>query len=98
MSASIWIPLGKLTFAAYLIYPIVVGSHYYNSQTTTFASYPSLIYAMISNIILVYLFALPLYLFIQAPIAGVIKVSSSRIFSNRNREGIKGKYFYSQII
>ena len=84
-----WIPLGRLTLAAYLIYPIVVGASLNASNQPFFVSYPTMVYAMLSNIIICYLIALPLYIFVQAPAAEVIKTTKNLIF-NAKSSNLKG--------
>ena len=84
--SKIFIALGKLTIAAYLIYPIVVGGRFYATQQAFFVSYPNMAYSMISNIIICYLLALPLYLFVQAPAEGLLRTTLKLMFQKKSHK------------
>jgi len=79
LGQSFWRPFAKLTFAAYLIYPIVINLGFNLSNDAIYLKYQTIIYYMFSNIVLTYLFALPLYLFIEAPIHNLIKLAIKRL-------------------
>ena len=68
-----------------MIYPFVIGANFYVTNQAFFISMTAIIYHMVSNIVLSFLFAIPLYLFVQAPISNVIKLISTRV-SNRSKK------------
>mmetsp|Transcript_12169 Transcript_12169/g.12174 ORF Transcript_12169/g.12174 Transcript_12169/m.12174 type:complete len:260 (-) Transcript_12169:46-825(-) len=83
MTSRIWLPLSNLTYAGYLIYPIVIGANFYASQRAFFITNPSIIFAMLSNIIICYLGALVLHIFVQAPIDRVLKTTYQVVRNSR---------------
>jgi len=97
LSLPMWIALGKLTFGAYLVYPMVVGGRFYGTQTSFVVTYPTMVYAMISNIVVAFLIALPLYLFIQAPAANVVR-TTVRLFKNTKNQEPKAVEFRESVI
>jgi hypothetical protein len=93
LSQGFWTILSRLTFGAYLIYPMIVGANFYASSQAFFISYQTLIYCMLSNIALCYVFALPLYILIQTPISNVIRLITTKLSKGQDSEetGDKGK-------
>lgn len=83
MSFKFWLPLSNLTYAGYLVHPIVIGTRFYASQRAFFITNPSMIYSMISNIIICYIVALVLHLFVQAPIDNVLKTTYKAIRNSK---------------
>ena len=72
LSNKVFRPLSKLTFGAYLVYPISISLTYYATEKAIFVDYIMVVYSFIVNVAVAYLIAFGLYLTIEAPIANVI--------------------------
>lgn len=93
LGQPLWRPFAKITFAAYLVYPLAITLNFQLSNDAIFLNYSSIIYFMISNIVVSYLFGFVLHIFFEAPITNVIKLISRKLstlfrgVSNRNKNG-----------
>ena len=90
LSLKIWRPLSSLTLIVYLIYPIVISMNFNMRNDSVFISYVIIFYFMVMNISIWFLVALPIYLFIQAPIANIIQLTSSLISNSSKAETVSG--------
>ena len=68
LSIPIWRPLAKLTFIAYLIFPLVIGAGYFPTEKQLYANYSRAAVSMVSNMVFTYLIAFVLYLVLEKPI------------------------------
>jgi hypothetical protein len=93
LGQPLWRPFAKITFAAYLIYPLAITLNFQLSNDAVFLSYATIVYFMVANIVTSYLFGFILHIFFEAPITNVIKLTSRKLSSlfekrsNRNRNG-----------
>ena len=92
---ELWIPFSRLTFAAYLIYPIVIAFNFYLTDGPIFIGYISVIYFMLSNIVICYLLALGVYLILEAPIRNVINLISGRLVKGKLAYQVQGNLHFT---
>lgn len=74
LSWKLWAPLGRLTFAAYLVHPIIIVTYQVNLMTPIHFTDLTLIYMFISNLVFSYLFAYVLSMIVEAPMMGLEKL------------------------
>ncbi|XP_071482122.1 O-acyltransferase like protein-like [Diadema antillarum] len=70
---SFWIPLGRLTYGAYLVHPIVIITTVLNSNTLVYLSNESIAYFFLGNLVLSYAAALILSVLVEGPTMGLEK-------------------------
>ena len=78
LSWKLWAPLGRLTFAAYLVHPIVLISYQALIMFPIHFTDVTLIYMFISNLVFSYLFAFLLSMTVEAPMLGIEKLLKGR--------------------
>jgi peptidoglycan/LPS O-acetylase OafA/YrhL len=71
-SSIIWTPLAKLSYSVYLTFPIINSILISSMSQSLFLSYNTMIYLLISNFLLNFAIALPIYLFIEGPMMNVL--------------------------
>ena len=74
LSWKVWAPLGRLTFAAYLVHPIIVVLYNVNSMTPIHFTDLTLIYTFISNVVFSYSAAYVLSMVVEAPMMAIEKL------------------------
>ena len=74
LSWQIWAPLGRLTYAAYLVHPIVIFVYYFNLQTLLHFSDLTMIYLFIANLVMSYAIAFIVSLAVEAPMMQLEKL------------------------
>mmetsp|Transcript_24953 Transcript_24953/g.24690 ORF Transcript_24953/g.24690 Transcript_24953/m.24690 type:complete len:149 (+) Transcript_24953:1809-2255(+) len=67
LSYYCWRPLSRLTFTAYLIFPLVIGAAIFDTRKSLYATYSRAAISMMSSIILTYVFALFGFLLFEKP-------------------------------
>ncbi|XP_071482113.1 O-acyltransferase like protein-like [Diadema antillarum] len=70
---SFWIPLGRLTYCAYLVHPIVIFNAVLNADTLFHLSDEFIAYFFLGNLVLSYTAALILSLLVEGPLMGLEK-------------------------
>jgi hypothetical protein len=83
LSQPIYISLSKLCFGAYLVYPIVIGFSFYATNKPIFIDYKTVVYLFLIHIAICFLVALPLYLFVQAPIDQIMNLLKKTFFEKK---------------
>ena len=78
LSWKLWAPLGRLTFAAYLVHPIVLISYQALIQTPIHFTDLTLIYMFVANLVFSYGFAFLLSMVVEAPMLGIEKLILGR--------------------
>ena len=78
LSWKMWAPLGRLTFAAYLVHPIIMITYNVTLMTPIHFTDLTLIYMFISNLVFSYLFAFVLSMAVEAPMMGLEKLLLGR--------------------
>lgn len=74
LGQPLWWPLSRLTFGAYLLYPIAISLTCYNSDIPVYISYPYFIYQFISNIAVAYMLSLFLFILFEAPVQNIVQL------------------------
>ena len=79
LSWKIWAPLGRLTYAAYIVHPIILVCYQLNLLTSLHFTDLTLIYIFVSNLIFTYLFAYVVSMAVEAPMMAIEKFLSKRV-------------------
>ena len=74
LSWKLWAPLGRLTFAAYLVHPIIIITYQITLMTPIHFTDLILIYLFVSNLVFSYLFGYAVSMFVEAPMMGLEKL------------------------
>ena len=74
LSWKVWAPLGRLTYAAYLIHPIILVVYEMNLVTPLHFTDLTLIYMFVSNLVFSYLAAYIVSMCVEAPMMGIEKL------------------------
>ena len=74
LSWKLWAPLGRLTFAAYLVHPIIMFAYQLTLLTPLQFTDLTLIYLFVSNLVFSYLFGYVVSMFVEAPMMGLEKL------------------------
>lgn len=74
LSWKIWAPLGRLTYAAYLVHPIVLVVYQTNLMTPLHFTDLTLIYMFVSNLIFSYITAYIVSMVVEAPMMALEKL------------------------
>ena len=74
LSWKIWAPLGRLTYAAYLVHPIILNCYLFNLLTPLHFTDLTLIYIFVSNLIFSYLIAYVVSMAVEAPMMAIEKL------------------------
>ena len=67
LSWTIWAPLGRLTYAAYLVHPIIIMVYYDNFLSTLHFTDLTMVYAYIGNVVMTYGIAFIVSMAVEAP-------------------------------
>lgn len=78
LSWPIWAPLGRLTFGAYLVHPIVIFVYYMNLVTPLHFTDLTMIYMFIANLVVSYLVAFIVSMAVEAPMMQLEKLIVKR--------------------
>ncbi|XP_072041407.1 nose resistant to fluoxetine protein 6-like [Amphiura filiformis] len=81
LSWSIWIPLGRLTFGAYLFHPTMIGWMLYTRKTLMHFSYVDFSYFFVSNVVFSYACAFIFVLLVEGPTGSL----EDALLGNRRR-------------
>ena len=74
LSWKLWAPLGRLTFAAYLVHPVIMFAYQLTLLTPLQFTDLTLIYLFVSNLVFSYLFGYVVSMFVEAPMMGLEKL------------------------
>ena len=74
LSWKIWAPLGRLTYAAYLVHPIILNCYLFNLLTPLHFTDLTLIYIFVSNLIFSYVVAYVVSMAVEAPMMAIEKL------------------------
>ncbi|XP_071495105.1 O-acyltransferase like protein-like [Diadema antillarum] len=75
---SFWVPMARLSYAAYLIHPVLMTNNVYTTQFLYNMTYVTIAYHFIGNVVVSYTAALVLSLLIEGPTLGLEKVMFGR--------------------
>ncbi|KAK3607208.1 hypothetical protein CHS0354_031705 [Potamilus streckersoni] len=78
LSWNAYVPLGRLTYCAYLIHPIVMYLYYYSLRTTIVFNDLNISYLFVSHLVFAYAAAFILSLVFESPMMGLEKVLFKR--------------------
>lgn len=78
LSWPIWAPLGRLTFGAYLVHPIIIFVYYTNLLTPLHFTDLTLIYLFIANLVVSYAVAFVVSMAVEAPMMQLEKLFVKR--------------------
>ena len=78
LSWKLWAPLGRLTFAAYLIHPIISIGYQMSFMTPIHFTDLTLIYMFVANLVFSYLFGYLVSMVVEAPMMGLEKLVLGR--------------------
>ena len=74
LSWKVWAPLGRLTYAAYLIHPIILVVYEMNLVTPLRFTDLTVIYMFVSNLVFSYIAAYVVSMAVEAPMLGIEKL------------------------
>ena len=75
LSWKFWAPLGRLTYAAYLVHPMVIFGYYFNGVAPIQFTDLTLIYIFIANLVLSYGIAYVVSMVIETPMMIIEKIA-----------------------
>lgn len=91
LSSRLWLPWSRLTYAAYLIHPVVMAVFYGSRQTTFEFSHFLMSYIALGNLVLTYVISLLLCVVFESPIISLEKLlTEGRTRSGSNTHVIPG--------
>ena len=73
LSWKIWAPVGRLTYAAYLVHPIILVAYIFNLLTPLHFTDLTVIYMFVANLVFTYLAAYILSMIVEAPMMAIEK-------------------------
>ncbi|KAK3105107.1 hypothetical protein FSP39_017376 [Pinctada imbricata] len=73
LSFRIWEPLGRLTYCAYLVHPIIIFGHLVLAGDIRHYTDIAMAWIYIGNLVVTYCVAFVFYLVVEAPVAGIEK-------------------------
>ena len=74
LSFACFVPLSKLTYCAYLIHPLVINFYYRTLQEPLIYTGAGMLSIYASNVVMVFLVSLPVYLVFEAPFARLLRL------------------------
>ncbi|XP_053380676.1 nose resistant to fluoxetine protein 6-like [Mercenaria mercenaria] len=74
LSWKIWAPLGRLTYAAYLVHPIIICTYYFSMFQPLHFSDLTMVYLFIANLVVSYLVAFIVSMLVEAPMIRLEKL------------------------
>ena len=91
LSSRLWLPWSRLTYAAYLIHPIIMAVFYGSRQTTFEFSHFLMFYIALGNLVLTYVISLLLSVIFESPIVSLEKLlTEGRTRSGSNTHVLSG--------
>ncbi|KAI1289959.1 Nose resistant to fluoxetine protein 6 [Halotydeus destructor] len=81
LSWKIWVPMSRLTYAAYLVHPVVMASFYGSRQMTFEFSHFLMLYLTLGNLVLTYVVAFLLSAIFESPIVALEKLFLRKLAS-----------------
>ncbi|XP_060083819.1 nose resistant to fluoxetine protein 6-like [Ylistrum balloti] len=78
LSWKLWAPLGRLTYCAYLVHPVIITAYGYNQPAAFFFGDVVVIYMYLGNLVTSYAIAYIVSMVIEAPMMGLEKVFFNR--------------------
>mmetsp|Transcript_27149 Transcript_27149/g.24021 ORF Transcript_27149/g.24021 Transcript_27149/m.24021 type:complete len:217 (-) Transcript_27149:48-698(-) len=81
LTLYIWRPLARLTFIAYLIFPLVIGAGYFATEFRLYANYTRAAISMVSNMVMTYFFSFILFIILEKPIENIKNLIYATIFN-----------------
>ena len=82
LSWKIWAPLGRLTYAAYLIHPIIIFDYYLNQPSPIYINDLNLIFVFVGCLVFSYAIGLVVSLVVEAPMIQLEKALLNIKFGN----------------
>ncbi|KAL4237446.1 hypothetical protein ACF0H5_002163 [Mactra antiquata] len=74
LSWTCWAPLGRLTYSAYLVHPVVMTTFYYGLKETLHATDLGMIYIFIGHLVISYALAFVVSMLVEAPMIQLEKL------------------------
>ena len=74
LSWKVWAPLGRLTYAAYLVHPLILVAYQFNLLTPLHFTDLTFIYLFVSNLVFSYLAAYIVSMVVEAPMMAIEKL------------------------
>ncbi|XP_060575994.1 nose resistant to fluoxetine protein 6-like [Ruditapes philippinarum] len=74
LSWQVWAPLGRLTYAAYLVHPIIMYTYYFNMRQPLHFSDMTMVYLFISHLVVSYVVAFSVSMLVEAPMIQLEKL------------------------
>ncbi len=74
LSSSLWLPLSRLTYCAYLVHPIVLTTYYAGFQAPLYYTDETAIYAFLGNLVVAYACAALLACTVEFPLSEVERI------------------------
>ncbi|XP_021358198.1 nose resistant to fluoxetine protein 6-like [Mizuhopecten yessoensis] len=78
LSWTVWAPLGRLTYCAYLVHPLIITIYSFNLPTPFFFGDIPMVYTYMGNLVSSYLIAYLVSMVIEAPMMGLEKALFKR--------------------
>ena len=78
LSWKFWAPVGRLTYAAYLVHPIILVAYIFNLLTPLHFTDLTVIYMFVANLVFTYLAAYVLSMIVEAPMMAIEKFILSK--------------------
>jgi peptidoglycan/LPS O-acetylase OafA/YrhL len=85
LGCDLLLPYAKLSYAVYLVFPLVCSILCSSMEQSLFLSYPIMFYFLAYNMLMCFFIAFLLYLFIEAPLAAVINKFTENPDLNRKQ-------------
>ncbi|XP_053395797.1 nose resistant to fluoxetine protein 6-like [Mercenaria mercenaria] len=85
LSWKFWAPLGRLTYAAYLVHPIIIYTYYFSMFQPLHFSDLTMVYLFIANLVMSYLVAFIVSMLVEAPMIQLEKLLLPSMSSFGNR-------------
>jgi len=78
LSLGVWEPLGKLTYGAYLVHPIIIRSYYFQQVMLMHAVPFNQFVIFVAMVVITYTFAAILHILVELPFASLTKLIIAR--------------------
>eukprot|EP00040_Diaphanoeca_grandis_P044705 m.13305 g.13305 ORF g.13305 m.13305 type:complete len:679 (-) comp9681_c0_seq2:284-2320(-) len=78
LSLTVWEPLGKLTYGAYLVHPIIIRSYYFQQVMLVHAVPFNQFVIFVAMVVISYTFAAILHVLVELPFASLTKLIITR--------------------
>jgi len=70
---NFWVVLSRLSFGVYLVFPVVQGIFASSMKDPLYLTYNEMLYQLIFSILMSFLGALLIWVFVEAPVKNMLK-------------------------